>query len=86
MIITTKDLLEGVGYTIGKVNGVPYAFKKVGEKEISIEFCIGDYCVGIYDKDLNLIGQKKRCDGIAQAIVEAEVLENKEIAKNEKQI
>lgn len=81
MIITGKMILEGRGWTIGKINDQPYAFKKIGDKELTIEFCYGDVCVGVFDKDLNLIGEKKRCEDLAAAIIEAEILENKETAK-----
>lgn len=40
--------------------------------EICLESCLNGYCVGIYDEDLNLIGEKK-CTNI-QGMIEAQMV------------
>lgn len=52
-------------------------YKKVGDKEIDIEFCIGDFCVGIYDKHLELLEDKIRCTSILEAFVMSSMLKDK---------
>ncbi len=52
-------------------------YKKVGRREIDIEFCIGDYCLGIYDEEYSLIEPKDRCKTLLEAYVKSVVLEDK---------
>lgn len=52
-------------------------YKKVGDKEIDIEFCISDFCVGIYDKNLELLEDKIRCTSVLEAFVMSYVLQDK---------
>lgn len=48
-----------------------YISKPLKEKEITIEFCIGDNCVGIYDKYKSLLEPKYRADNFIEALVKA---------------
>ena len=38
-------------------------------REVNLESCLNGYCVGIYDKDLNLIGEKTctKIDGMLES-------------------
>lgn len=54
-----------------------YIYKKVGDKEMDIEFCIGDFCLGIYDKDKWLIEPKQRCKNFMEAYIKSFLLEEK---------
>lgn len=62
--------------TIGSFNrsGPPGSFghtftHKLDDGEICLESCLNGYCVGIYDKNLNLIGEKTctNIEGMAEA-------------------
>lgn len=52
-------------------------YKKVGKLEIDIEFCIGDFCLGIYDESLSLLEPKQRCDNFWEAFIKSLLLEEK---------
>lgn len=52
-------------------------YKKFKNYEIDIEFCIGDFCVGIYDKNLELLEDKIRCTSVLEAFVMSYVLQDK---------
>lgn len=54
-----------------------YAFFKLDDYEVGIEFCIGDFCIGVYrenkyDKgEMDLIAEKKQAYTAEQALVMA---------------
>lgn len=49
--------------------------KKFKGMEVTIELCIGDNCVAIWDKDQRLIEGKYRCVNLKQAVDLARMLE-----------
>ena len=62
-------------------------------REVDLESCLSGYCVGIYDKDLNLIGEKTctKIDGMLESqiasgfsILSGEALEKAIKIANEK--
>ncbi len=71
---TIKERMEEQGWIFNEF----YCLKKVDHgREIDIEFCIGDCCVGIYDESLSLLEPKIRCGNALMALVEATELEEK---------
>ena len=54
-----------------------HTFKKITPtREITIEFCLGDYCVGVWEGDeKRLLQPKVRCDTLPEALVKADSLE-----------
>ena len=54
-----------------------YAYKMVGQFEITIEFCDGDFCVGIFNEKHLLLESKQSCPTVTDALVTAAALEKK---------
>ena len=71
--IKKVGLMQSLGWKIEQYR----AFKKVGKFEVDIEFCIGDYCVGLYDENLSLLEPKHKMSDIDSAIHMGEVLARK---------
>lgn len=50
-------------------------YKKFKHYEVDIEFCIDDFCLGIYDKQtLELLEPKQRCSSLMEAYVLAHLI------------
>lgn len=73
MPIPLKEQLEEAGWTVHE----NYCFKKFPRNEIVVEFCTGDFCVGIYGAEENLLEPKIRCKDLASAIITSVFLEDK---------
>lgn len=57
--------------------------KKVGNRSICIEFCMGDFCVGLYSEpDKGLIEPKKRCETLIDAVAKAYLYEFEDTKRN----
>ena len=54
-----------------------YAYKMVGKYEITIEFCYGDFCVGIFDEKKDILEPKQSCPTVTDALVKAAMLAEK---------
>ena len=68
--MSLKQDMENAGWIFNEY----YCYKMFGEYEIDIEFCIGDYCVGIY-KDQELLEPKLREPDFIQALIRASYLQ-----------
>lgn len=64
--MSLKQDMENAGWVFNEL----YCYKMFGEYEIDIEFCIGDFCVGIY-KDQELVEPKLREPDFIQALLSA---------------
>ncbi len=62
---------------IGNLTQKKFYFKRFGlgysahfwpnkQREIVVEFCMGDQCVGLFDSDAELLGEKVRCTNIKE--------------------
>jgi len=53
--------LSKLGFETVKIEPTIYCRLRKKGKELTVEFCLGDYCVGIFDENLNLIQPKTKC-------------------------
>lgn len=51
--------------------------KKQNGYEITVEFCIGDHCVGVFDEELSIMEPKFRAKNLAEAFKAAMKFEKK---------
>ena len=69
-MLNVQEKMEKHGWTFSTF----YCYKKTDSFEVDIEFCIGDYCVGAYDENLNLLEPKIRNETFIQAYLNAIIL------------
>jgi len=68
------DLLKKLGFTIDEYS-IEKEFKGY---HISVEFCIGDFCTGIYSKKNKwLLEKKKSCTSFIEALLNVELYEQR---------
>lgn len=69
-------------WNLGWVDHLTYASYKLSDGgEVTIEFCIGDFCVGKFDEHLSIVGAKQRMNSLIEAVaLAADVIKEHEEA------